>query len=584
MKQRAMAEKTSDMIPAELYESMLGSMQVGLFMVDTEGYVLYINTFAREALKFTSDIAERSTRIQDMKREVWSDYQRVIKTGEPMLNVPVEYDGVSLVSHRYPVRSAGKIIGVVTVFKLLEEYEKMANDLFKTKEAAEKIKAIIESSYDGFFVTDGQANTILVNSAYEKITGLKASELVGRNMEDLVKEGYYDESVSLRVLKEKRAVTIPQTLKSGKSILVTGNPIIDEDGNIKMVVTNVRDMTDLVELQQQLEEVKGMSKAYRDMLKSIQNSSTEDNDIIMVSEPMLHVQELISRVSRTNATVLIYGETGVGKDRVAEEIHQKSDRSESGILVKINCGAIPENLLESELFGYEGGAFTGARREGKTGLFEVANNGTLFLDEIETMPLVLQSKLLRVLQNFEITRVGSTKPVKVDARIICASNQDLKDLIERKTFRADLYYRLNVIPIYIPPLRERRDDIPYLIHYFLSRYNRRHGKKKVLSREAMGMLLSYTWPGNVREVANVIERLVVITNRDYIVPNNLPKEIFEKSTSQILEDGFTLKSHLENVELAIIKRAIEKYGSARRAAPYLGVDATTLTRKLKKVP
>jgi PAS domain S-box-containing protein len=581
-KQRAMAEKIADMIPEELYSSMLESVQIGVFVVDTKGHILYINSFARNTMKLQADVSRLSVRIQDLKKESWHDFQKVIKSGKPELNIPVDYEGVSLVGHLYPFRYKGKIAGVVAVFKLLEDYEKLANDLFKTRESEEKIKAIIESSYDGIFVTDGQANTILANSAYEKITGLKASELVGRNMVDLVSEGYYDESVSLKVLQEKRAVTIPQTLKSGKNILVTGNPIFDEDGEIKMVVTNVRDMTDLVELQQQLEEVKGMSMAYRDMLKSMQSSSIEDNDIIMVSEPMLHVQELISRVCRTNATVLIYGETGVGKDRVAEEIHKMSERSENGILVKINCGAIPENLLESELFGYERGAFTGASREGKTGLFEVANNGTLFLDEIETMPLVLQSKLLRVLQNFEITRVGGTKPMKVDVRLICASNQDLKDLIDKKTFRADLYYRLNVIPIYIPPLRERRDDIPYLIHFFLNRYNRKHGKKKVLSREAMGMLLSYTWPGNVREVANVIERLVVITHRDYIAPGNLPKEIFERTSTQILEDGMTLKTHLESVELSIIRKAVEKYGSARRAAPHLGVDATTLTRKLKK--
>jgi transcriptional regulator with PAS, ATPase and Fis domain len=325
-----------------------------------------------------------------------------------------------------------------------------------------------------------------------------------------------------------------------------------------------------------------MTTAYRDILRSLQQSSVRDNDIIMVSEPMLHIQELLDRVCKTNATVLIYGETGVGKDRVAEEIHEKSDRVESGIFVKINCGAIPENLLESELFGYDRGAFTGARKEGKPGLFEVAHKGTLFLDEVESMPMLLQSKLLRVLQNFDITRVGGTKPIKVDVRLICASNQDLKDLISKKMFRADLFYRLNVIPIYIPPLRERRDDIPYLVHFFLNRYNKRHGTKKVISKEAMDHLLTYSWPGNVREVANVIERLVVITHGDYILPNNLPKEIFEKTGKEFIENGLTIKEQMDKIEISIIRKAIEKYGSARKAAPHLGMDSTSLTRKLKK--
>jgi PAS domain S-box-containing protein len=577
-----MTENTHDVPSGELYLSMLESADFGIFAVDTRGFLLYANDLARNVLDVRKNESCQGINFIDIKKELWPDYLEVIASGRPAENVTVDYAGVSLLSHRYPIVNKGQIIGVMSVFKLLKEYEELANSLFKTQEYADRIKAIIESSYDGFYVTDGNANTMLVNSAYEKITGINASELIGRNMKDLVREGYYDESVSLRVLQEKKPVTIPQTLKSGKNILVTGNPIFNGDGNIKMVVTNVRDMTDLVELQQQLEQTKGISLAYRDILKSMQQSSLLDNDIIMVSEPMLHVQELIDRVSKTNATVLIYGETGVGKDRIAEEIHQKSDRAEAGIFVKINCGAIPETLLESELFGYDRGAFTGALKEGKTGLFEVAHNGTLFLDEVESMPLVLQSKLLRVLQNFEITRVGGTRPIKVDVRLICASNQDLKELTASKLFRADLYYRLNVIPIYIPPLRERRDDMPYLIHFFLNRYNKKYGKKKSISKEAMGLLISYSWPGNVREVANVIERLVVITHGDYLLPNNLPKEIFEKPCSQILEEGISLKDHLESIELSIIRKAIDKYGSARKAAPHLGVDSTTLTRKLKK--
>jgi PAS domain S-box-containing protein len=566
----------------DLYRLLFDTANFGVIAVDTNGNMLFINGFARSLLKITQEISLSSINMNSIDKEIWKGYQKVLSTGEPQLNIPVLLKGTQIVSHRFPIMHDGKMIGVMSVFKNLETYEELANDIFSLKEYTHEIEAIIESSYDGIYVTDGDANTIRVNSAYEKITGIKVSEVLGRNMNDLVKEGYFDESVSVRVLDERKPVTIRQVLKSGKSILVTGNPIFSKDGKIKMIVTNVRDMTDLVELQQQLEYSKGMTSAYRDILKSIQQSSVRDNDIIMVSEPMLHIQELLDRVSKTNATVLLYGETGVGKDRIAEEIHEKSDRAEGGIFVKINCGAIPETLLESELFGYDRGAFTGARKEGKSGLFEVAHKGTLFLDEVESMPMVLQSKMLRVLQNFEITRVGGTKPIKVDVRLICASNQDLKELINKKQFRVDLYYRLNVIPIYIPPLRERRDDIPYLVHFFLNRYNKKHGTRKTLSREAMDYLLSYPWPGNVREVANVIERLVVITHGDYVLPNNLPREIFEKTGKDILENGLTLKEQMDKMEISIIRKSIEKYGSARKAAPHLGLDSTTLTRKLKK--
>jgi PAS domain S-box-containing protein len=570
-------------IPKEnLGETLLNSANFGIIATDTGGYVIFINPFARSMLGVHQDISNKALKIHDIDKTLWKEYKRIIQTGEPQLNVPAQHNDTALVSHRLPIMSGGRIVGAMSIFKPLETYEELANDIFKLKEYTHEIEAIIESSYDGIYVTDGEANTIRVNSAYEKITGMKASELVGKNMQDLVKQGVFDESVSLKVKQEKKPVTIQQTLKSGKSILVTGNPIFDENGKIKMIVTNVRDMTGLVELQQQLEFTKGMTTAYRDILKSLQQSSVRDNDIIMVSEPMLHIQELLDRVCKTNATVLIYGETGVGKDRVAEEIHEKSDRAESGIFVKINCGAIPENLLESELFGYDRGAFTGARKEGKPGLFEVAHKGTLFLDEVESMPMLLQSKLLRVLQNFEITRVGGTKPIKVEVRLICASNQELKDMISKKLFRADLYYRLNVIPIYIPPLRERRDDIPYFVHFFLSRYNKKHSTKKVISKEAMDHLLTYSWPGNVREVANVIERLVVITHGDYILPNNLPKEIFEKTGKEFIENGLTIKEQMDKIEISIIRKAIEKYGSARKAAPHLGMDSTSLTRKLKK--
>ncbi|MBN2178950.1 MAG: sigma 54-interacting transcriptional regulator [Deltaproteobacteria bacterium] len=567
----------------DMCEAVINSTYFGIIAVDKKGYIIFANEAAKELLDYHDEVVPHTIKMADMAYDIWLGYKKIIETGKPQLNVPATYGGRTLVAQRTPIMCNDKLVGVMGVFQEMKAYEKLSKDLFEVREYAEEIKAIIESSYDGIYVTDGDANTIWVNSAYEKITGIQASQVMGRNMRDLVREGFYSESVSLKVLETRDSVTIRQNLKSGKEILVTGNPIYDEMGTIKMIVTNVRDMTDLVELNRRLETSLGLTSAYKEKLQELQRSATRGSDLIMVSESMLRIYDLVERVSKTDATVLLYGETGVGKDRIAEEIHDQSNRSESGIFVKINCGAIPETLLESELFGYEKGAFTGASKEGKTGLFEVANGGTLFLDEVESMSLVLQSKLLRVLQNFEITRVGGTVPKKVDVRLICASNQDLKILIEKKEFRADLYYRLNVVPIYIPPLRERRDDIPYLINLFVNQFNQKHGTDRILSREALSMLLQYSWPGNVREVSNVIERLIVVTPDNVVFPHHLPLELCDGSRYESVNSGLTLKEHLEKVELSLIQSAVKRHGSARKASPYLGVDSSTITRKLKKM-
>jgi PAS domain S-box-containing protein len=567
----------------DMCEAVINSTYFGIIAVDKKGYIIFANEAAKVLLDYHDEVVPHTIKMADMAYDIWLGYKKIIETGKPQLNVPATYGGRTLVAQRTPIMCNDKLVGVMGVFQEMKAYEKLSKDLFEVREYAEEIKAIIESSYDGIYVTDGDANTIWVNSAYEKITGIQASQVMGRNMRDLVREGFYSESVSLKVLETRDSVTIRQNLKSGKEILVTGNPIYDEMGTIKMIVTNVRDMTDLVELNRRLETSLGLTSAYKEKLQELQRSATRGSDLIMVSESMLRIYDLVERVSKTDATVLLYGETGVGKDRIAEEIHDQSNRSESGIFVKINCGAIPETLLESELFGYEKGAFTGASKEGKTGLFEVANGGTLFLDEVESMSLVLQSKLLRVLQNFEITRVGGTVPKKVDVRLICASNQDLKILIEKKEFRADLYYRLNVVPIYIPPLRERRDDIPYLINLFVNQFNQKHGTDRILSREALSMLLQYSWPGNVREVSNVIERLIVVTPDNVVFPHHLPLELCDGSRYESVNSGLTLKEHLEKVELSLIQSAVKRHGSARKAAPYLGVDSSTITRKLKKM-
>lgn len=568
--------------PGLPFKALLDSAYFAILAIDKDGYLTYINEIARSLLDFRMEVKPRSIHYSEVDNDTWLEFKKIIDTGKPQIAVPVAGRTCALLANRTPILCEGELVGVMSVFHDKEEYEKISEHRFRYQEVLREVETIIDSSYDGIYVTDGEANTIRVNKAYENITGIKAQEVLGRNMRDLVDEGYFSESVTLKVLEEKKTVTLSQILKTGKHILVTGNPFFDDEGRIRMVVTNVRDMTDLDRLNKQLEESLKMTIAYRNKLQELQMSAYKDNEIIKASRAMRSVYDLVERVCRTDATILFHGETGVGKDRIAEEIHVKSNRAEKGIFVKINCGAIPETLLESELFGYEKGAFTGASRGGKPGLFEMADKGTLFLDEVESMPLALQGKLLRVLQDFEITRVGGTTPRKVDVRLICASNQDLKELVSQRKFRSDLYYRLHVIPVYIPPLRERVEDIPYLIMLFLNRFNNKYSKKKVFSSEAMHALIKYSWPGNVRELANLIERLVVITSGNRIDVNDLPAEIYKVPEYENICPGKTLKEHLQCVEMSVIRDAINKYGNARRAAPHLGVDPSTLTRKLKR--
>ena len=560
-------------------KAFLDSCFCGISLIDLDGNFIFMNEKAREFLGIKKDIYVETMHVSEIDPVRGIEFKKIIDTREPQIGIPILKGTKPLIANRTPFLWKDQLVGVISVIQDMDQFEDISLKLFEFQELNERIEAIIDSSYDGIYVTDGDANTIKVNKAYELITGIRAAEVLGRNMRDLVKEGYYSESATLKVLEKNGVVTLTQKLKTGKELLVTGNPIFDEFGKITMVVTNVRDMTDLVNLNKQLQHSIAMTSAYKERLQQIQSLGS---DFVMGSKGMHSVFDLVQRVSDTDATVLISGETGVGKERVAQEIHNQSHRAKEGILVKINCGALPESLLESELFGYEGGAFTGAKKEGKMGLFEVADNGTIFLDEVESMSLALQSKLLRVLQSFEITRVGGTKPRKINVRVVCATNQDLQELIKEQKFRDDLYYRLNVIPIYIPPLRERHKDIPPLIEMYLNKFNRKHARSKSISRETLERMRSYAWPGNVRELVNLIERLVVVTHTDIITLSNLPTEFHTSANFNEQCLGCTLKEYLQGIELAILRDAVTRYGNARRAAPHLGMDATTITRKLKQ--
>lgn len=441
---------------------------------------------------------------------------------------------------------------------------------------------IIENTPDGIYITDGDANAVLINKAFETISGLDRSELLFKNHRELEKQGIIAKSCALEVLRQKRTVTIiHEYLTTGRQALDTCTPVFDEEGRIIMTVSSIRDLTELNSLESVYEKEVILRQKYEKQLEYIQEQVSHSEDLIAVDERMTEVLLLANKMAKVDSVVMITGETGVGKEEVAQYIHKFGTRA-SKPFIAVNCGAIPDNLIESELFGYEGGAFTGAAKGGKAGLFEAAEKGTLFLDEVGELPLNIQVRLLRCLQNKAITRVGGTKEIPVDVRIISATNRDLKEMVKAGTFREDLYYRLCVVPIQIPPLRERFKDIRAFADYFLDRFNRQYGMQKRYSKQAYSALCSYSWPGNVRELKNLIERAVVTSESGTISREDL--HLSDPAARPLPAEEFrgTLKEEVEQLEYRRIEEASGKFSNVRQAAMALGMSEPTFVRKRKE--
>ena len=441
---------------------------------------------------------------------------------------------------------------------------------------------LLESSYDGIWITDHVGKILFANSANAKLLGVPRSELENKTTQELQDEGVFQTSAILEALQTRQQVSrVCNNPRTCLTVLATATPVFNEAGDIQYIFNNVRDITALNEMRESLQD--------KDEIIRQQNSQLETmklrlgvGTIVANSKAFTQVVELARRAATFDgATGLILGESGTGKEVISELIVNTSPRKDKPYL-QINCGAIPENLIESELFGYEKGAFTGADAKGRKGLFEAANGGTVFLDEIGDLPLHMQVKLLRVLQQRRIVRVGGTETVNLDVRIIAATNKDLKQMVKEGRFREDLYYRLNVVPIEIPPLRDRKEDILPLVNHFLTVANRKYHTNKSIYSDTIDVLESYSWPGNVRELENLMENLVITTPGDIIRRENLSERLkFSTENRGFTEDTevITLKETVERAEYMAIQKAIRQCGSIRKAAVALGVDPSTIVRK-----
>ncbi|MBJ8071229.1 MULTISPECIES: sigma-54 interaction domain-containing protein [Bacillus] len=446
---------------------------------------------------------------------------------------------------------------------MVAEKERMLMDL----------QDVFEYAFDEIFVTDDKGIVVRVNSMCERHYQLSAKELVGKHVQELQKEGIFYPSATLEVIEKKRPVELVQTTKSGEYLHVRTRPVFDDEGNLRRVISYSRDLTELYQLRQKVEEMDNQLKTYKKELRE----TYEHEGLIFKSIAMQKIIETIKKVSVVDSTVLVLGETGVGKSRLVRHLHEVSHRKNESFY-EINCAALPTNLIESELFGYSGGSFTGANREGKKGLLESAHKGTLFLDEIGEMPLEIQAKLLQVLQEKTFRPIGGRELKKVDVRIVAATNRDLSMMVKQGTFRKDLYYRLNVIPISIPPLRDRTEDILPLIYHYLQHFNKKYGRDVKLAPSTLQMFVGYPWEGNNREIENVIER-IVITADDFVTVEDLPLSMQETTVEQ---SGQSLYRMLEEVERNIILKAYKTYGSSYKVAEFLQISQSAATRKIKK--
>ena len=569
-------EKLISKIQKETYKYNLifNSIDDGMVVINNDENVILLNKSAERmiGIKMEDALGKRiSTIIPN------GMLPRVLRTRtiESNQEVILEND-LKVISTRIPIiENNGLLIGAFSVFKDISEAVHMAEQITDLKEIETKLKAIFYSSDEAISVVDEEGIGIMINPAYTRITGLTENQVIGKPATTDIAVG---ESVHMKVLKTRRAVRGVAMLvgPNKKEVVVNGAPVI-VDGKLKGSVGIIRDVSELKNLNRELHRAKQMIRTLE--------AKYSFEDIIGSSEVMKIAIEQAKLAAKTPATILLRGESGTGKELFAHAIHNGSDRKFNKF-IRVNCASLSETLLESELFGYEDGAFTGAKRGGKKGLFEEADNGSIFLDEIGELSLSTQVKLLRVLQESEITRVGGTQSIPLNVRIIAATNVHLEKAMVDGKFREDLYYRLNQMPIFIPPLRKRKGDLKPLCIRLIEKINQEYGRNvEGVTKKALSRLEKYDWPGNIRELDNMIRRAIIFMNYNetFIDAEHLVDSSSEVESTAIIPSEGTLTERIEEYEKLIIEKTLAKNnGNKTKSAKELGLSIRNLYYKLEK--
>ena len=570
-------------------EHIFESISSGMIATDAAGRIVYINQKASKMVNLSADDACHAD-VRHVLPEAQHLFDACLRSGENHLGCYLQRKDSKLAVDICPINVEGNLEGIVVAMHCLNNLEQALHNSDGYVRISKQLEAIFKGTSDGLWVQDSHGKIININTVSEMINGIRAREVVGKSVHELVEEGIFEGVVTPEILRTKRQFsTLSYVKKTGKRVLVTGTPILDEDGNVSLIVCNERDLTHWNAVKEDLERSRKVAERYKDEFEELSRLESGQHEIVAESRQMKQILRVGIKLARMGASnILIQGESGTGKGLFARFIHDNG-RRKSKPFIQINCAALPESLLEAELFGYEKGAFTGAREQGKIGLFELAHEGTLFLDEIGDLPLSVQAKLLKYLDDHEILPLGGIQRKKVDCTVIAATNQDLAKLTEQRRFRQDLFFRLNTFKIQIPPLRRRTGDILKMTEYFLDKYNEEYQVQRRITAKAIHRLQEYPYPGNVRELQNIIREAVVLSDNEALddfladtiaagakaalrgirAPTNLPYPI-------------RLQDKIQHLEKEILSDAFSRFRSTRKIAQNLGTSQSSVMRKMRK--